>query len=180
MLSVWLKCALRSISTIWNRKTSPCEYVSDRIYTSICISPWRSLDFPLRSSKSAVLYVQQRSIWQPVTRPLSDYWHQRDAEREDASVCDCSGAGGQPNNNKGPALSLSPVIFQLSEKLLWCWKKVKLKSLAWYVLTTACRLQANTFWAVTVAVFGGATVPLRTATGQVTASVWWSVQIIYI
>lgn len=55
-------------------------------------------------------------------------------------MCDCSGAGGQPDNNKGPALSLSPVIFQLSEKLLWHRKKVKLKSLAWYVLTTACRL----------------------------------------
>ena len=92
---------------------------------------------PLRSSKSAVPYVQQGSIWQPVTRALSDYWHQRDAEREDARVSDCSVVGGQPNNNKRPALSLSPVIFQLSEKLLWPWKKVKLKSLAWYALTTA-------------------------------------------
>lgn len=88
-------------------------------------------------------------------------------------------AGGQPNNNKGPALSLSPVIFQLSEKLLWHWKKVKLKSLAWYVLTTACRM-CNTskyfFRAVTVAVFGRATVPVSAATGQVTAPMCRSVK----
>lgn len=47
-------------------------------------------------------------------------------------------AGGQPNTNKGPALSLSPVIFQLSEKAIVALKKVKLKSLARYVLTAAC------------------------------------------
>lgn len=90
---------------------------------------------PQRSSKSAVLYVQhmaasdQGFVW--LLTP----------ERCREGGCECVrlfGAGGQPNDNKGPALSLSPVIFQLSEKLLWHWKKVKLKSLAWYVLTTAC------------------------------------------
>lgn len=64
----------------------------------------------------------------------------REMQRGRMWVCATVQAGGQPDNNKGPALSLSPVIFQLSEKLLWHWKKVKLKSLAWYVLTTACRL----------------------------------------
>lgn len=92
---------------------------------------------PPRSSKSAILYVQhmaasdQGFVW--LLTP----------ERCREGGCECVrlfGAGGQPNGNKGPALSLSPVIFQLSEKLLWQWKKVKLKSLAWYVLTTACRM----------------------------------------
>lgn len=101
------------------------------------ILPWKSFDFPLRSSKSAVLYVQhmaasdQGFVW--LLTP----------ERCREGGCECVRlfeAGGQPSNNKGPALSLSPVIFQLSEKLLWHWKKVKLKSLAWYVLTTAWRL----------------------------------------
>lgn len=92
---------------------------------------------PERSSKSAALYVQhmaasdQGFVW--LLTP----------ERCSEGGCECVrlfGAGGQPSANKGPALSLSPVIFQLSEKPLWQWKKVKLKSLAWYVLTTACRM----------------------------------------
>lgn len=87
------------------------------------------------------------SIWQPVIR-VSFVWlltPERCREGGCEWVYVCVGvcvwllvAGGQPDNNKGPALSLSPMIFELSEKLLWYWKKVKLKSLAWYVLTTAC------------------------------------------
>lgn len=89
---------------------------------------------PQKSSKSTVLYVQHMATSdQGFVLLLTP-------ERCREGGCECVWlfrAGGQPNNNKGPALSLSPVIFQLSEKLLWYWKKVKLKSLTWYVLTTA-------------------------------------------
>ena len=72
------------------------------------------------------------NIWQPVIR-VSFVWLLTPERCREGCVCVCVCvcvwvlfvAGGQPDNNKGPALNLSPMIFQLSEKLLWYWKKVK-------------------------------------------------------
>lgn len=138
---VWLKCVPRNISTIWNWKTSPCEYVTVLIYTSILyIFTMKKFRFPPQKFKE---FCSLCAAGKHMAASDQGFVWLLTPERCREGGCECVwlfGAGGQPNINKGPALSLSPVIFQLSEKLLWRWKKVKLKSLTWYVLTTACRL----------------------------------------
>lgn len=124
-------------STIVPKGDNQSTWTCDWSYTSLCILPWRRFDFPLWSSKSAVLYVKQGSIWQPVTRALSDYWHQRDAERESVRLF-----GGWRTASRQQRASFKPVScdFPTQRKAIVALKKVKLKSLAWYVLTTACCL----------------------------------------
>lgn len=128
-------------TVLWKGKTSPWDCVTDPIYillyTYFTMKKFQFLPQKFKECCSLCAAGQhmaasdQGFVW--LLTP----------ERCGEGGCECVrlfGAGGQPNNNKGPALSLSPVIFQLSEKPLWHWKKVKLKSLAWYVLTTAGRM----------------------------------------
>lgn len=127
------------IKNICEGKTDPCEYVTALINTHIYVT-MKKFRFPPQKFKECCSLCAAE---QHMAASDQGFVWLLTPERCREGGCECVrpfGAGGQPNNNKGPALSLSPVIFQLSEKLLWRWKKVKLKSLAWYVLTTACRM----------------------------------------